>query len=157
MFNIGIEFLDINEDEEYIELVNDVLKECYIKEKIINLNLYIGVTLTNNYNIKMINAEYREIDKETDVLSFPILEKQEIDNIVENRYEDEEILGDIVVSIAKVEEQAKEYGHSFKREFAYMLVHGFYHLMGYDHIYDLDRKIMRQKEEEILKVFNLNI
>ena len=60
-------------------------------------------------------------------------------------------MGDIVISIEKVEEQAKEYGHSFEREFAYMLVHGFYHLMGYDHIEENDKNIMRQKEENILE------
>ena len=60
-------------------------------------------------------------------------------------------MGDIVISIEKVEEQAKEYGHSFEREFAYMLVHGFYHLMGYDHIQEEDKVIMRVKEEKVLK------
>ena len=62
----------------------------------------------------------------------------------------EDMLGDIVISIEKVEEQAKEYGHSFERELSYMVVHGFYHLMGYDHIKEEDKKKMRPKEEKIL-------
>ena len=61
------------------------------------------------------------------------------------------MLGDIVISIEKVEEQAVEYGHSFERELSYMLVHGFYHLMGYDHIKEDDKKIMRKKEEQVLE------
>ena len=70
---------------------------------------------------------------------------------IKNQYfEHEDILGDIVISIEKVKGQAKEYGHSFEREFAYMIVHGFYHLMGYDHIKEEDKVIMRPKEEVIL-------
>ena len=80
-----------------------------------------------------------------------MFEKNEIDEKIKNNdFEHEDVLGDIVISIEKVEEQAKEYGHSFEREFAYMLVHGFYHLMGYDHIEDDDKVIMRKKEEIVL-------
>ena len=61
------------------------------------------------------------------------------------------MLGDIVISIEKVEEQTVEYGHSFERELSYMVVHGFYHLMGYDHIKEEDKKIMRKKEEQVLE------
>ena len=70
--------------------------------------------------------------------------------IIFQKFEHEDILGDIVISIEKVKGQAIEYGHSFEREFAYMLVHGFYHLMGYDHIEEEDKKIMRPKEEKVL-------
>ena len=66
-----------------------------------------------------------------------------------------ETIGDIIISVQRVEEQAKEYGHSFERELSYMLVHGFYHLMGYDHIEEEDRKIMRPKEEKILSELNI--
>ena len=65
------------------------------------------------------------------------------------------MLGDIIISIERVEEQAKEYGHSFERELSYMLVHGFYHLMGYDHIEEEDKKEMRTKEENILKTLDI--
>ena len=80
-----------------------------------------------------------------------MFEKDELDEKIKNNdFEHEDVLGDIVISIEKVEEQAKEYGHSFEREFAYMLVHGFYHLMGYDHIEDDDKVVMRKKEEIVL-------
>ena len=70
---------------------------------------------------------------------------------IEEAKKNEEALGDIIVCIPRVESQAKEYGHSFEREFAYMLVHGFYHLMGYDHMNEEEKKEMRAKEENILK------
>ena len=79
----------------------------------------------------------------------------EKDEIPEITGEVEEALGDIVISIEKVEEQAKEYGHSFERELSYMVVHGFYHLMGYDHIERSDREEMRAKEENILNKLNI--
>ena len=66
-----------------------------------------------------------------------------------------DILGDIVISIDRVKNQAQEYGHSFEREFAYMIVHGFYHLMGYDHIKEEDKQKMRPKEEKILKLLDI--
>ena len=81
-----------------------------------------------------------------------MFEKEEIDNkIAKHDFEHEDVLGDIVISIEQVEKQAKEYVHSFEREFAYMLVHGFYHLMGYDHIKEEDKVIMRPKEEKVLE------
>ena len=112
----------------------------------------ISITLTTPENIRKLNKQYRNMDKETDVLSFPMFEKYEIDEIVQNKEKQpvKETIGDIVISIQKVEEQAKEYGHSFERELSYMLVHGFYHLMGYDHIEEEDKKKMRPKEEKIL-------
>lgn len=151
-----IEFLDIEENNEYKDAVNEVIGKCFLEEKLEKTNLYISITLTTSENIKQINKKYRNIDKETDVLSFPIFEKEEIDNIVKtNKYEVEDVLGDIVISIKKVKEQAIEYRHSFKREFAYMLVHGFYHLMGYDHIEEEDKKKMRLKEEKVLQDLKL--
>ena len=76
-----------------------------------------------------------------------MFEKEELENI---KIFNEDVLGDIVISIQRVKEQAEEYGHSFERELAYMTVHGFYHLMGYDHIDEEDKIVMRQKEENIL-------
>ena len=99
-------------------------------------------------NIRKLNKEYRNIDKETDVLSFPMFEKSEIPSLKNLEYE--ETLGDIVISIERVKEQAIEYGHSFERELSYMVVHGFYHLMGEDHIEEKDKIIMREKEEKVL-------
>ena len=144
-------YKDIEEKKEYKEVVEKVLTRCFEEEKLENSKLYITVTLTNPENIRKINKEYRNIDRATDVLSFPMFEKDELDEkIRKNNFNHIDVLGDLIISIEKVEEQAKEYGHSFERELSYMLVHGFYHLMGYDHIEDEDKKMMRAKEEKIL-------
>ncbi len=145
---VEINFLDIEENKEYENTISKVVEKCFKEENLQNKNLYINVILTNPKNIKETNKKYRNIDKETDVLSFPMFEKEEIKNIEGNI---PDVLGDIVISIEKVKEQAKEYGHSFERELSYMVVHGFYHLMGYDHIKEEDKNIMRQKEENVLE------
>lgn len=154
---VAIHFLDIEENEKYEQKIVEVLNKCFEEEKLKKLNLYISVTLTTPEEIRKLNAEYRNIDKETDVLSFPMFEKSEIDEIVKKQIKSpvEETIGDIVISIQRVQEQAVEYGHSFERELAYMVVHGFYHLMGYDHIELVDRTEMREKEETILKKLNI--
>ena len=85
-----------------------------------------------------------------------MFEKEELDNKIKNQdFLHEDVLGDIVISIDQVQKQAEEYGHSFEREFAYMIVHGFYHLMGYDHIKEEDKQKMRPKEEKILKLLDI--
>lgn len=149
---VAIHFLNIEENKEYEKNILEVIEKCFEQENLKNLNLYISITLTTPKEIRKLNAQYRNIDKETDVLSFPMFEKDEIDNIVENQLKSpvEETIGDIVISLERVQQQATEYGHSFERELSYMLVHGFYHLMGYDHIEEKDKQIMRPKEEEIL-------
>ena len=147
-----INFLDIKENERYIKTIMKVLEKCFETEELNDKNLYINIVLTNPENIKNMNNEYRNINKETDVLSFPMFEKEELEkrnNLIKD------VLGDIVISIERVEEQAREYGHSFERELSYMTVHGFYHLMGYDHIKEEDKTIMRQKEEKILQELDI--
>ena len=150
-----IHFLDIIENEEYINFVEKVIKKCFEIEKLDKANLYVGITLTNPANIKRINGEYRRIESETDVLSFPMFEKDEIEEMKINKSEHEEALGDIVVSIARVKEQAMDYGHSFERELAYMIVHGFYHLMGEDHMNQDEKARMRKKEENVLEQLDI--
>ena len=144
---VEINFLDIEENKKYEEIINTVVKKCFEEENLQSKNLYINIILTNPKNIKEINKQYRNIDKETDVLSFPMFEKEEIPNI-EGDIPD--VLGDIVISIERVKEQANEYRHTFERELSYMVVHGFYHLMGYDHMVEEEKNIMRQKEENVL-------
>lgn len=145
-----IVYQEIEEKKEYETIVKKVLTKCFQEEKLENAKLWITVTLTTPKNIRKINQAYRGIDKATDVLSFPMFEKDELTEKLQKQEEIEDILGDIIISLEKVEEQAKEYGHSFERELSYMLVHGFYHLMGYDHIEEKDKKKMRPKEENIL-------
>lgn len=149
---VQINYEEIEENTEYYELIKLVVDECFKTEEITDKNLYINIILTTPSNIREINCKYRNIDKETDVLSFPMFEKGELQTI---ELTHKEALGDVVISIDRVKEQAKEYGHEFKRELAYMVVHGFYHLMGYDHIEDDDKLQMRQKEENILDKLNI--
>ena len=146
-----LEYLDLDENKEYENIAQKVLEQCFKEEGLQNSKLYISIILTTPEHIHEINKQYRDVDKETDVLSFPMFEKDELDIKIKNQdFEYEDVLGDIVISIEKVKEQAEEYGHSFEREFSYMLVHGFYHLMGYDHIKEEDKIIMRPKDENIL-------
>ena len=151
---------DIKPDEKLENIIEKVIQKCFEVEGINPTSLYICVTLTDPKNIREINKEYRNIDKETDVLSFPMFEKDELDKIIAEEFnmQDEQlqdIMGDIIISIERVEEQAKEYGHGFEREFAYMLVHGFYHLRGYDHMTDEEKAQMREKEENVLSKLNI--
>ena len=145
---VEIEFLEIEKNNEYIKLITDVLNRCYQTETLPK-NLYTNIILTTQEKIQEYNKTYRNIDKTTDVLSFPMFEKQEIEQV--KKIETEEVLGDIIISIPQIILQAKEYEHSIQRELSYMVVHGFYHLIGYDHEKEEDKKQMRTKEEEILK------
>lgn len=154
---VSVHFNCVDEDKAIEELANKVISKCFEEEKINNLNIYVSITFTIPSEIKILNKEYREIDRETDVLSFPMFQKEEVDNIIlkQIKMPIEEVLGDIVISVEKVKEQAKEYGHSFERELSYMIVHGFYHLMGYDHIEEKDKLLMREKEEKVLNCLRI--
>lgn len=146
-----ITYLDLAEDKSYDKIVEKVLQKCYEEEKLLDSKLIITITFTTPEQIHKINKEYRQVDRPTDVLSFPMFERKELEEkIAKQDFEYEDVLGDIIISIEKVKEQAIEYGHSFERELSYMLVHGFYHLMGYDHIKEEEKKEMRPKEEKIL-------
>lgn len=146
-----ITYLDLAEDKSYDKIVEKVLQKCYEEEKLLDSKLIITITFTTPEQIHKINKEYRQVDRPTDVLSFPMFERKELEEkITKQDFEHEDVLGDIIISIEKVKEQAIEYGHSFERELSYMLVHGFYHLMGYDHVKEEDKKEMRPKEEKIL-------
>ena len=102
--------------------------------------------ITTNEAIRKINREYRDKDMPTDVISFAYNETENIGPM--------NVLGDIVISMDRVREQSSEYGHSDEREFYYVLCHGMLHLLGYDHIEEEDKKVMRKREEEILEKFN---
>jgi probable rRNA maturation factor len=151
-------YKEVKPKEEYEKISKKVLMECIQEEGLENAKLTITITLTNGNHIKEVNKKYRGIDNITDVLSFPMFEKDELQEKIEKSdFPYEDILGDIIICMEKVEAQAKEYGHSFEREFSYMLVHGFYHLMGYDHIQEEDKKEMRKKEEKVLSSLHISI
>lgn len=113
----------------------------------------ISVTFVDNARIRELNAEYRNIDRETDVLSFPMYEPQELRTIEESQ---PLALGDIVISVEKAMEQAQSYGHTIEREIAFLTVHSMFHLLGYDHVDGgLQAVQMREKEEGVLTKLGL--
>lgn len=148
-----INYEEIEKKEEYELLIQEITEQCFKEEKLDKTDLYLSITLSSEEYIHKINKETRNVDKPTDVLSFPMFEKNEIPK---TKTGVPDVLGDIIICIPIVKKQAIEYEHSFKRELAYMLVHGFYHLMGYDHIEEKDKQEMRKKEENILSKLNIN-
>lgn len=124
-----------------------------------DFDLLVNVSIVSQEEIKELNRDNRQVDAITDVLSFPMLEFKEPEALFEeiNEYDYDPdtncvFLGDIILCKQRIEEQAKEYGHSLLRESVYLTLHGVLHLMGYDHMEENDKKIMRKKEEEILKI-----
>ncbi len=124
----------------------------------------VNLTLTDNDAIQEINREYRQMDKPTDVLSFPMLNLETAGDFsnIEDDAEDnfnpdtgEALLGDIMISVPKVIEQAKAYCHTEKREFAFLIVHSVLHLLGYDHMTPEDAAFMENKQKSILKEMNI--
>ncbi len=126
----------------------------------------VQILLTDNAGIQELNREHRGIDKATDVLSFPVsefttpsafAELEADENMFAFHPESGELmLGDIVISVDKVREQAEAYGHSEKREYAFLLVHSMLHLFGYDHIEEEDRILMEKRQKEILKYLEIS-
>ncbi|NLL06275.1 MAG: rRNA maturation RNase YbeY [Clostridiaceae bacterium] len=121
----------------------------------------ISIMLVDNEYIRQINKEHRTIDKETDVLSFPIVDMYEgVINSNEGDFDlDEEVLllGDIIVSLEMTKLQAEEYGHSFERELAFLITHGIFHLLGYDHDTPEREKKMISKQYAVLEKLDLSI
>lgn len=124
----------------------------------------VNLTLVDNETIHQINREYRQIDRATDVLSFPLVEYEtpgEFDVIedgtqdVINPDTEEVMLGDIVISVDRVLEQASEFGHSPKREYAFLIVHSMLHLFGYDHMEESEAAVMEEKQRQILDVLQI--
>ena len=144
----------IKPTEEFINKIKFTI-DFALREEGVKIPYQISLLFVDNEEIRTINKENRNIDRETDVLSFPMFEKEEINNMIENGNKIEDTLGDVMISIPRVSEQAIEYGHSFERELSYMLIHGFYHLMGYDHMEEEEKKVMREKEEVVLNSLNI--
>lgn len=192
ILNYKYDIKDIN------KLVKKVLGEA-LNFEVIPYNFFILISFINNEEIKKINKKYRNIDKITDVLSFPIFKKDELEYIIKynkdinrkkNKDKDKDIkenkviekidninnieeynieiptnlkiylenewsIGEIYINLEQIKKQAEEYNHSFERELSYILVHGFYHLLGYDHQNKDEQSIMREKEENILNILDI--
>ncbi len=150
-----VEF-DFNFDKE--ELFRDII-EAVIEEEHCPYDVSVSLIITDNAAIRELNRENRGIDSETDVLSFPMLSFsvpsgfEDMENDQDNFDPDtgELLLGDIVLSGEKVMEQAESYGHSTKREYAFLIVHSLLHLMGYDHMKDEERKLMESRQRCIME------
>ncbi len=135
----------INHTEEVINEIEDIQKVLEVAIKNQNVeNAEFNVILVDNPYIHYLNREYRHIDRETDVISFALEDVQDI------TYTDYRLLGDIYISLDKAKEQAICYQHSLKRELCFLSVHGFLHLLGYDHMEKKDEQIMFQLQEDIL-------
>lgn len=141
-------FNEYKENVEYINLLKEIASFTLKKEKVDKP--IVNIILIDNKKIHEINKKYRKIDRETDVISFALEDEDSMINASSYR-----ILGDIYVSIDKAKAQAKEYHHSFKRELCFLVVHGLYHLLGYDHETKEEEKIMFQKQEEVLNEFGI--
>ena len=114
----------------------------------------ISLTFVDNHKIREINKEYRNKDSATDVISFAMEEMGEGEMAIVG-VEMPRVLGDIIISVEKAKEQAEEYGHSFMRELGFLAVHGFLHLLGYDHMTSEDEKEMFSRQKDILDAFGL--
>lgn len=141
--NFGVYNLtSVNIDTE-ISTMKNYLEKCLKEENI--SNSYFNIIFVDNKKIKELNKEYRNIDKETDVISFALEDEKE-----ENIYLEKRMLGDIYISVDKAKSQAHDYGHSLTREISFLAVHGLLHLLGYDHMNKKDEEIMFSKQELIL-------
>lgn len=146
MNNIEI-FNETNENIEELKTIEKLLNYAIEHEKLNNLEF--SVIIVDNEKIHEINKEFRGIDRPTDVITFALEDNEDFPEM-ETR-----ILGDIYISLDKAKGQALEYGHSFLRELSFLSIHGFLHLLGYDHMEENDEKVMFSKQEEILNGFGI--
>ncbi len=140
IFNTTKEKIDTSEMDK---VINFACNKMNVKNPLLN------IVLVNNKRIQKINKEYRNIDAVTDVISFAFEEVNDVN------YDDIRFLGEIYISYERCCEQAQEFGHSVRRELCYLAVHGLLHLLGYDHMNEKDKKVMRTIEEEILNEYDI--
>ena len=148
MENVEV-FNETNEEIKDLKIIKPLLEYARKTEKLDNVELEFSIIIVNNKRIHEINKEYRNIDRETDVITFALEDYEDV------KFDNYRPLGDIYISIDKVKEQAKNYGHSELRELAFLTVHGFLHLLGYDHMNKKDEEVMFKKQELILDGFGI--
>lgn len=140
-------FNETNKPIEELEIIENLLNYAIEHEKLDNLEF--SVIVVDNEKIHELNKEFRGIDRPTDVITFALEDNEDFPMM------DTRVLGDIYISLDKAKGQAVEYGHSFLRELAFLSIHGFLHLLGYDHMKEDEEKIMFGKQEEILDGFGI--
>lgn len=155
--------LEENFSKDFEDIINKVVAASLDQEKC-PYEIEVSVTITDNEEIRKINREHRDMDKPTDVLSFPLIdfsEPSKFDHIDAGSDEwfdldtGELMLGDIIISLERAKEQAKEYGHSLEREIGFLTAHSMLHLMGYDHIINEEEQVMNVKQQQILNEVGL--
>ena len=146
-------YIDYTNEQDKLSPPEDferLIEDCTItalEEEEISDDAEVSVTLVDNARIREMNAEFRDTDKETDVLSFPMSDESfEVDPDT-----DAILLGDIVISLEKAQAQAEEYGHSLRREAAFLITHSLFHLLGYDHMTPEEETEMFAKQEKVLE------
>jgi len=136
--------------EDQVKLIETIINFIATEENVTK-GSEVSVTFVDNKTIREINKEYRNKDSETDVISFALNDDESdvFDEVIPN------LLGDIIVSYPKMVQQAEEYGHSINRELGFLVVHGFLHLLGYDHMNEEEEKVMFKRQEELLEAYGL--
>lgn len=134
---------NVSEKMELKKLINYAVKYLNLKD------IEFGVIFVDNNKIKELNRIYRNIDRETDVITFRLADYEEV------IFNNVNILGDIYISLDKALSQSIEYNHSYLRELSFLLIHGFLHLLGYDHMNEEDEKVMFKLQEEILDGYGI--
>lgn len=152
---IHIDFQDETNsvDEAFVDLIQRILEFAAEKEDV-KTESEVSVSFVDNKEIQEINRNYRQKDQPTDVISFAMQELGEGEMNILNE-DMPQMLGDIVISVDKAKEQAEEYNHSLERELGFLALHGFLHLLGYDHMNEEEEKEMFGRQEEILHEFGL--
>ena len=143
-------FGDKNLKQKITEIYEIALKETHNKS-----NVVIDVTIVGRNTIRELNKEHRNVDRVTDVLSFPLLENEELKSDLMHDENIQTELGDIVICKSRAIEQAKEYGHSLERELCFLALHGFLHVLGYDHMQKEDEMVMFPLQDKILNISNM--
>lgn len=139
-----------NETKDPIKEIKELKKLIKYALKFENLdNVEFDIIFVNNETIKKLNRDYRNIDRSTDVITFAL---EDYSKIIYGKIR---VLGDVYISIEKAREQAKEYGHTELRELSFLMIHGFLHLLGYDHLIKEEEEIMFKKQEEILDDYGI--
>ena len=150
-----IDFSTLPENLDVEANISDTVNEA--AQKVAELyglnNAQVSITLTDNPHIHEINRTYRKVDRPTDVISFALNEGEEPE--IEGGAPIN-VLGDIIISVERAKEQAIDYGHSVRREIAFLTVHGMLHLLGYDHIKEEDRKEMRKEEDFVMEKLGIS-
>ncbi|WP_281815982.1 rRNA maturation RNase YbeY [Vallitalea longa] len=150
-------------DKNYMDIINKVIAQSLEQEEC-PYEVEISVTITDNEKIKEINKEYRNMDKPTDVLSFPLIDFTRPSNFDEIEEDNDEwfdldtgelMLGDIIISLERAKQQAQEYDHSLEREIGFLTAHSMLHLMGYDHMIQEEEQVMLSKQKQILNEVGL--